>query len=332
MSILDATQALQRCLLDRRLVGSNQYVVTGSMLESDGRKRPSVIKRLLKDGLMTALDESSNPSYVPTDKVLADVSADVTDFVAKWDDLPGTHRSVRETARDRWFVRFSDLSHAERLGVLDLAGEQGVRFYVVSSTPLQYAASHYADEPGPREGHGPCEWHGPFTTLEEAQAQRSECYSRQQNFRSGFEIVFDTEELEHHIESRCFEELFDENYPRHFAWALFKCGVLTEDEAFESYEEGGQSKKRPRVTVADGVGLIIGSRANVSAKPENWQADVSSGIDRIVEQIKQAQAKLELYRKIEKGLAAYDGGFNQFLLDYRQCLRTALAQEKKEAA
>jgi len=330
MSYHEATQALERCLLDRRLVGSNQYVVSSSTLEPDGRRRKALIRRLLKEGMMTAHEQGMLDAFDPTDKVLTGLTPDVVDFKAKWEE-GRRDREVRYYARDRWFIRFEELSYAERLGILDLAGEMGVRFYVVDGTPLNYSASHYADEPGIQEDRGSCEWHGPFATLDQAQEQRSKCYARSSGMRCGYEIVFDTEELEAHIDEACFEERFQEYYPKLFAWALVKCGILSEDEAYETYQQGDETKKRPLVTVADGHGLIIGNRANVSAKPDQWQADVTKGIDRLIDQIAQAQAKLELYRKIEKGLAAYVGGFAQFLEDYKGHLRTALQQEDNEA-
>lgn len=306
----ERTKDIVECALHGKLYGKS-YPLYGKRLESDGRKRSKVLCALLDDGVIVKWDNKDEVGeYEPGPQALASVFSKSFSPVA-------VYAEMRAKGWKHWFIRAEDLTPDQTLGLLE-GQVEGVRWYVVDLAPTQYRMSRYAEESGKQDmdNHSACPWYGPFDSLEKAREIHTQAYADHPKYRFNFRIVFDTAEVEDYIEVTDFEDLLEDHYPKHFAWGLVQCGILTEEEA---YEEDQQGKKRPKVAVADGTGLIAGNRSSVSTKPEQWGDDVTDWIDRIIDQINKANEKLALLRKIELGVVAY-GGWDQFLADYRQKL------------
>jgi hypothetical protein len=300
-------QHLQRVAVVGALSGETRSVSTET-LERDGRKRPSLVRKLIKDGHATVVDDVATP----TPQCLEEVGTHPMNLFAIWGHIH--EHDMSDRLKMPW-VRMDDLTTEQLKEVLANPGDY--QFYVIDCDPYQYTTCRFMENAGevPTGKGAHCYWEGPLT-LEQARTALPQVRNQ---FRSGkgmiscFEIVISSTELEEKIDAEEFNEELERLLRCNLCWALVELGIMQQAEVFVVKEDDEKNEPKLATTKRDG---IFPSYTNLGDDPAEWEAVLEDQTEKIAQRIEQLQAQQHLLHQLALKVAKY-GGWDKLTTEFR---------------
>lgn len=302
-------QHLQRAAVIGALSGSTQSVNIET-LERDGRKRPTLIRKLIAEGYATVVEDRATP----TQKCLGEVSTHPMNLHAIWGHIH--EHDMSDRLKMPW-VRMDDLTTEQLKEVLANSGDY--QFYVIDCDPYQYTTCRFMENAGevPTGKGAHCYWEGPLT-LEQARTVLPQVRNQ---FRSGkglmscFEIVISSIELEEKIKDEEFNEELERLLRCNLCWALTELGIMEKKEVFDDQGDASENKSTPKISTTKRDG-IFPSYTNLGDDPEQWEAVLEEQTEKITNRIGQLQAQQHLLFRLALKVQKY-GGWGKLNEDFR---------------
>lgn len=297
---------LQSQIIWRRVFGQ-KWIFNAASLVSDKRSAKKVLRELSADGLVAVFNDNK---YEPTDKVWDSIESIPMDFIELWNrrrednrcqtNLPYVKIPQIRTATLRLDADKKAMGNLKWL----YENQEGNSFYAIKV--------HWNDEL--RE-----EDLVEFSGLGDP-AHQAEKKIRGSSFGTEVSYLLTNDSLAKHANETIQKERFDSAYGKNLPWALSHLGILEETEA--------ELIKHPGLSTLGGFDAR--PARNFSTDPEKWGTELASNIEKCLEEIAFHEKLMKALKKVQRTINS-EGGFPQFLDEYRNALDEALKRQEETA-
>lgn len=308
-------EAIQRILLTtvfHKLLTGRDQEIPDHKLEPDGRSRAKVIRELGKGGYVIPAKKGKgeDATYFATPKVWDDIPPEDFDLLALWQSMRKPNsRTITESPYVRLeplFGQSGDITTPFKPSQLRLLLNHADEydFWVLDGSLVYYHMT-----PTTEKIVGPLK-------LDEV----AKIYDKMLKNSRGYwpSVHVSSERLREQVADIIFEEMVEENFPKHVGWGFASLGILDEEEAKLVSSHGISSLMLH--------GLRLGDDTTT---PDEWEGNFEKSVDLLIEQLGKIQERLAVARKIQKGIAEI-GGWDKFRGDYRKNLVEAFQTDESK--